>query len=115
MEIQGEIKTVIFNNPETGYTVLDVAIGSGEVITAVGIFPPVAEAERVVLRGTFKNNSRHGYQFVTENVEVYPPEQAEAIVKYLSRLRRAPLLRRSAPERWTSSKILRLSYTRSGA
>ncbi len=84
MEIQGEIKTVIFNNPETGYTVLDVAIGSGEVITAVGIFPPVAEAERVVLRGTFKNNSRHGYQFVTENVEVYPPEQAEAIVKYLS-------------------------------
>ncbi len=84
MEIQGEIKTVIFNNPETGYTVLDVKIGSGEVITAVGIFPPVAEAERVVLRGTFKNSSRHGYQFVCENVEVYPPEQAEAIIKYLS-------------------------------
>ncbi len=75
MEVKGEIKTIIFNNTETGYAVLDVSLYSGEVITAVGIFPPITESEQVVLRGVFKTHSRHGMQFVADEVEVFPPSQ----------------------------------------
>lgn len=84
MQVSGEIQNIIFNNAETGYTVIDVKLDSGEFITAVGIFPPVTESEQVVMRGSFKFHSRHGRQFAVDEIEIYPPKQAESIVKYLS-------------------------------
>ena len=84
MQVSGEIQNIIFNNAETGYTVIDVKLDSGEFITAVGIFPPVTESEQVVMRGSFKFHSRHGRQFAADEIEIYPPKQAESIVKYLS-------------------------------
>ncbi len=83
MIIRGTVETVIFNNVENGYAVVDMDVG-GELVTAVGIFPSVTEGEYLSLSGEMKNNPRFGEQFAVENVEYSPPSDIESIIKYLS-------------------------------
>lgn len=83
MIIRGTVETVIFNNVENGYAVIDMDV-DGELVTAVGIFPSVTEGEFLSLSGEMKNNPRFGEQFVVENVEYSPPTDIESIIKYLS-------------------------------
>lgn len=83
MIIRGTVETVIFNNVENGYAVVDMDI-DGELVTAVGIFPSVTEGEYLTLSGEVKNNPRFGDQFVVENVEYSPPTDIESVIKYLS-------------------------------
>ncbi len=83
MLLKGEIKSVIFQSPETGYTVLDVRSEDG-VFTVVGLFPPVSEGMNVEVEGKFQQKTLYGRQFVAEKIKVSQPSRLDGIKKFLS-------------------------------
>ncbi len=83
MLLKGEVRTVIFQSPETGYTVLDIK-GEDGTFTVVGSFPPVSEGQVVVVEGAFKQKSMYGKQFVAEKVKIAQPSRLDGIKKFLA-------------------------------
>ena len=84
MHIEGEIKNIIFRNEETGYSVLELLTSGGELITAVGIYPPISEGLTLSIDGDFKRRNQYGLQFETEKYFISDPVKLESIKKYLS-------------------------------
>lgn len=84
MQVTGEIVNIIFRNEDTGYTVIDLKCGGGEVITAVGIFPPVSEGEGVTIVGDYKSKTKFGNQLVAEKVTVSAPNRLDSIARFLA-------------------------------
>ncbi len=84
MQAKGEIVKIIFRSEETGYTVLDLKCDGGEFLTAVGIFPPVNEGEKLVVDGEYKRQSKFGNQFVVEKVMISSPTRLDSMRKFLS-------------------------------
>ena len=83
MTIRGSVYQVIFFNEQNNYTVVDMDC-SGELITAVGIFPAISEGELLELEGEMTNNPRFGEQFKVGEVKFIEPTNNEEIVAYLS-------------------------------
>ena len=83
IKISAVIEDVIFRNAENGYTVVNLDY-NGTLLSAVGIFPSVAEGLGVELFGDFVENSRYGRQFSVTKVTLIEPSKSEAIIKYLS-------------------------------
>jgi hypothetical protein len=50
MKIKGTVESIIFQNVENWYTVVDLDC-NGDLVTASGTFPPVSEGEEVELTG----------------------------------------------------------------
>ena len=65
MVIKGSAGSIIFNNPENGYTVLRL-ICEGEEVTCTGFFPSLSDGEKLELKGAFENHGRFGRQFSAE-------------------------------------------------
>ena len=82
MQLQGEIKTVIFASQDTGYTVLDMRC-EDSVFTVVGIFPPVSEGQNIRVEGKFQVRTLYGKQFFADKVWVYEPNKLDGIKKFL--------------------------------
>lgn len=82
MQLQGEIKTVIFASQDTGYTVLDMRC-EDSVFTVVGIFPPVSEGQNIRVEGKFQVRTMYGKQFFADKVWVYEPNKLDGIKKFL--------------------------------
>ena len=82
MQLQGEIKAVIFASQDTGYTVLDMRC-EDSVFTVVGIFPPVSEGMNIRVEGKFQTRTTYGKQFCAEKVWVSAPSKLEGIKKFL--------------------------------
>lgn len=80
--IKGRVEDIVFRNAENGYTVaiIDTDV---EIVTAVGIFPPVTEGEIVELVGN-KTVSKYGEQLSVTEVKISPPNTTYDIVRYLS-------------------------------
>lgn len=83
MKIRGSVEDVVFRNAENGYSVVYLDCGQ-ELVTAVGIFPPLGEGETLELEGEFKENNKFGNQFVAKQVKFIQPTSVDAIYKYLS-------------------------------
>ena len=83
MKFKGKVEDIVFRNEENGYTVLNFD-ADGNLITAVGIFPIVAEGENLEITGEFKTNSRFGEQFLVSEVTLSKPDDVMGIYKYLS-------------------------------
>ena len=81
--IEGTVQTVIFQNPENGYTVLRLRSGD-ESVTAVGILPGVAAGEGLRLYGSWTSHASYGQQFKAEHAERSLPEGSDAIYAYLA-------------------------------
>ena len=81
--ITGNVETVVFHNEATGFSVLEIDC-EGELITAVGEMPGVAEGEVVRLVGQYSAHPVYGYQFKVMVCERELPATASAILKYLS-------------------------------
>ena len=82
MQLQGEIKTVIFASQDTGYTVLDMRC-EDSIFTVVGIFPPVSEGQNIRVEGKFQVRTLYGKQFFADKVWVYEPNKLDGIKKFL--------------------------------
>lgn len=83
MTIQGCVEQIIFCNETNNYMVVDLSC-SGELITAVGIFPTIQVGETLMLEGEYQVNPRFGEQFKVSNVKFVAPTTKEDVVAFLS-------------------------------
>ena len=83
MILVGVIDSVIFRNPETGYTVLEVETKEGGK-TVVGILPVLGEGEQIEVEGEYRNHATYGRQFVAESFRSSLPADETSIYRYLS-------------------------------
>ena len=81
--ITGSVQKITYRNEINCYTVAEVKLQK-EIITAVGIMPYVSEGDYVDLVGNFTVHQTYGQQFNVESFEKRTPENAAAILKYLS-------------------------------
>ncbi len=83
LTIEGTVETIIFNNPDSGYAVVDLN-SDGEMLTARGELGDVDEGEVLVLKGAFVDHPRYGTQFEAESCEHKLPDTVDGIRRYLS-------------------------------
>ena len=84
IEIAGTVRSVIYQNDESGYTVLRIQSQDGEAFTAVGCIPFSAPGEQLILTGSWIKHPSHGEQFKAVCAERTLPQGAQAIFEYLS-------------------------------
>ena len=61
--IRGTVQSVLFQNPENGYSVLKLRTEEGELVTVVGTIPMTIVGERLVIAGRWGHHPNHGHQF----------------------------------------------------
>ncbi len=83
-KLTGTVEGVIYHNDSNDYTVLDISLDSGEIITAVGNIPEANEGEIVELFGRWVYHKEFGKQFSFSSFEKSLPKEIEGIIQYLS-------------------------------
>lgn len=81
--INGTVQSVVFQNPENGYTVLRLRT-EGRVVTVVGCIPGVTSGEELTLSGTWTSHPSYGDQFKAEIAERSMPREVDNIYEYLA-------------------------------
>jgi len=82
--IEGEVERVTFENRETAFRVVKVAVqGRRDLVTIVGTFPQVAVGARVRARGVIQVDRNHGEQLRVSSVTELVPTTLNGIEKYL--------------------------------
>ena len=79
----GTVSSIVYFNPENGYTILRLKTEDG-VVTATGCIPGVSLFEQLKLTGSWTTHPQYGEQFKSESYEVTPPSNAEDIFRYLA-------------------------------
>lgn len=82
-KLDGVVDHVVYTNAETGFGVIELAVGS-ELLTAVGDFHGVEVGEELSLTGKYVSHPTYGQQFKAEMFERRLPATASAILRYLS-------------------------------
>ena len=83
LEMTGSVEDVIFRNEKNGYAVVSLNNGE-ELVTAVGTMPFVGVGEELHVVGEWVSSQNYGTQFKVQAVERSRPQEAPAILKYLS-------------------------------
>ena len=83
MKFSGTVESVIFQNIENGYSVIDVSV-DGFLYTAVGNMPPMSEGENVEIDGEIKENPKYGEQIAVRSVKKLMPNNKEGMIRFLS-------------------------------
>lgn len=87
VSVDGRVMSVLFSNPDNGYSVLKIASegesGEAETVTAVGCFPQIAPGEDVVLTGTWSNHPDYGRQLNVTWAERYLPEDESGMQLFI--------------------------------
>ena len=81
--LQGTIRRITYQHPETHYTVARLDCDDGPGVTVVGTIFPVAEGEEIKVAGAWKRHPRYGLQFQVDHWEKIDPATLEGIEKYL--------------------------------
>ena len=81
--ITGLVEKITYRNPSNSYTVVQLKVGN-EHITAVGILPFLNEGDMAEFFGEYTVHANYGNQFKVDSFERKAPENAAAILKYLS-------------------------------
>ena len=82
-KIIGTVEKITFRNESNCYTVAVLNCGGEEVI-AVGILPFLNEGDMAEFVGEFTVHQTYGEQFKVESFERKAPQNAAAILRYLS-------------------------------
>ena len=83
-EIVGHIERITFHNPDSGFTVARLQEeGKPNLTSLVGAMPALQPGETVRVRGHWKNDPSHGWQFLVEEVRIEAPATLVGIEKYL--------------------------------
>ena len=82
--LEGTVHSIIFQNPDNGYTVLRLLTEEGEVVNVVGCLPCAAPGERMYLTGRMEQHPQHGEQFAVRDAERQLPTEEDEILSYLS-------------------------------
>ncbi len=82
--VDGEVARVTYENDETGFRVLRVAVsGRPEPETWVGVGPPAPPGTRVRATGRYQQNPKHGLELKIETLLVIAPSTIEGLERYL--------------------------------
>ena len=81
--ISGSVEHITFSNQENGFAVVELS-ADGELLTAVGTMPGVAEGEEVELEGEFVTHPSFGPQFQVSGFSCRMPQDAAAVLRYLA-------------------------------
>lgn len=83
--IEGTVESVIYENPDNGYTVFDMSVESeDDIITACGILPNTAVGDKLKVVGEWTIHKNYGRQFSVAYYEKSLPATANEILRYLS-------------------------------
>ena len=89
--VDGTVKSIVFRNDETGYSILKVSCGEeksrwGEPqeVTVLGTCAAVWEGEELHATGQWVDDPVHGRQLKAKQIECIPPKSAEGIRRYLA-------------------------------
>ena len=82
--LEGSVEGIIYNNDENGYTILEMCLEKGEIVTAVGIMPYVGEGENLKVYGKWVHNPKYGRQFSVSSYEKVMPADKTSILRYLA-------------------------------
>lgn len=82
-EFRGYVSHIIYRNDDNAYTVFEFVSG-GEQITCTGFVPSVSVGESCHITGTFVSHPVYGEQLKLSRYEAAPPEDTEAVYRYLS-------------------------------
>ncbi len=82
--LEGEVERITFENRETGFRVVKIAVeGRSTRLAVVGTFPSVGVRARVRVRGTISVDRRHGEQLRASSVAELAPTTLTGLEKYL--------------------------------
>lgn len=81
--ISGLVEKITYRNETNGYTVAEVKLKDGK-ITVVGLLPFLSEGEAADFYGNYTVHQTYGSQFSVTSFEKRAPENAAAILRYLS-------------------------------
>lgn len=84
INISGTVEKIIFQSPETWYSVCDVCLDTGEGLTVVGVMPYISVGECISASGSFVTSKDYGKQFKVEAFKKYLPKNKNSILRYLS-------------------------------
>ncbi|MBQ8137044.1 MAG: ATP-dependent RecD-like DNA helicase, partial [Clostridia bacterium] len=77
------IEGTVYRSEESGYTVLETAVGKKKV-TVVGVLPAFAPGERVRFFGAWTSHPQYGPQWRATQCEVEPPSSLKGIESFLA-------------------------------
>ncbi len=84
MTLEGEVVRVTYENDQTGFRVVKVAIDGHEApLPWVGRFQPIAPGTRVRATGRYERDGRHGDQLRVETLLEIAPSTLQGLEKYL--------------------------------
>ena len=85
-ELDCVVERVTFHNAENGFSVLRVRSrgAKASIVTVVGYIPMIAEGERLLAHGEWKNDRTHGRQFVAETLLPQPMQGRAQIETFLA-------------------------------
>ncbi len=82
--LQGEVKKILYQNAENGYTVCTLVTEDGAEHTLTGILPALSVGEGLSAKVQKQNHPTYGEQWRVTEFEKTLPASTEAIVRYLS-------------------------------
>ena len=82
-EFKGYVEHIIYRNEENTYTVFEVQCEEGPV-TCTGFSPAISEGESCVVSGEKVQHAVYGEQFKVDTYRVIPPENSQAMLRYLA-------------------------------
>ena len=81
--LEGVVASVVFFNPDNGYTILRMETQTG-VSTAAGYIPGITVGEHLALHGTWTTHPQYGEQFKIDSFEIRQPRSTDEIYRYLA-------------------------------
>lgn len=81
-KIQGYIEHIVFQNPDNGYTVMNLS-ADGEEITCVGMMKGAAQGATIRAEGEYAQHPVYGSQFKVMSYEEILPEDGAGMERYL--------------------------------
>ena len=83
--VEGIVERITFENTETSFRVLKLAVpGRSERLAVIGTFPPAAPGARVRVRGHLEVDRKHGEQLRAESLVELAPDTLAGLEKYLA-------------------------------
>jgi len=86
-EAEITVRHVRYANESTGWAVLDAAAADGTPVALVGPLVHLEERERARVTGTWVDDSRYGRQVKVTEARPLAPEDPQALVSYLRRVK----------------------------
>jgi exodeoxyribonuclease V alpha subunit len=82
-EFKGYVEHIIYRNEENTYTVFEVQCEDG-LVTCTGFPPAISEGESCIVSGEKVQHAVYGEQFKVDIYRVIPPENSQAMLRYLA-------------------------------